>query len=156
MSWAFQITGSAWAEAHYGVEFKAEAVLDTPKCDLNEVEFGIETSVEPSFAFHGFAQVGIGIGGLASAGVRGMVNLITLSTPVDASLTTRAKPDGNTNLDFGVGLDMALGTLSGKLMLYVEAFLAEETFTLFSWSGITVRFPLMKPLETSLPLVAWD
>ncbi len=154
----FQLTGSAWAEAEYGVEFRAEGVLNSPGCDLSTTKFGIKSALNPTFAFHGFAQVGVGIGGIASAGVRGMVNMITLGAPLKTSLTTQVDTDAagtSTNLDFDVALDVALGTLSGKLMLYVEALFHEETFTLFSWSGLTVSFPLMKPLDVSLPMVAW-
>ncbi|MEM6293058.1 MAG: hypothetical protein AAGA54_17410 [Myxococcota bacterium] len=155
----FQLTGSAWGEAEYGVEFRAEGVLNSPSCNLNDVKFGIESKLNPTFAFHGFAQVGVGIGGIASAGVRGMVNIITLGSPLKSSLTTHAQSDAagtNVNLDFDVAVDIALGTLSGKLMLYVEALFHEETFTLFKWSGLTVSFPLMKPLKVRLPLVGWE
>ncbi len=152
------VTGSVWGEIFYGVGFRAEGKLANT-CSKDSITFGMDSTSTPLFMISALGQVGVGIGGVASAGVRGMVNLITFGFPVDADLEV-VLTKGNTSvkrphLTFDVGMDLLLGTLSGKLMLYIEVLFTETTFELFRWSGLKTQMPLMNPIGTELPLISW-
>lgn len=152
------ITGAAWGEFFYGVKFNASLVSETnPNCDLQAVKFGATAGFIPELGLNAKAQVGVGISGLLSAGVRGLVNLVTIGVPVKGSFETVAtQVAGLTQqrLDFELDVQLSLETLSGWLAIYVEALLYEEEFVLFRWNGVgpeTISL-LGQPLEASLPV----
>ncbi len=153
------ISGAVWAEVMYGVGFRAEGVANSPTCDINDVKFGIKTTLAPMFKFSVFGQIGVGVTGVLSAGVRGMLNLLTIAVPLSSGLTTNFSKTSSgqkvAQLEFDVAINLLMGTLSGKLMLYIEVLGFEETWELFRWKGLETKIPLMDPLGVELPLVSW-
>jgi hypothetical protein len=151
------VTGAAWGEIVLGADFGVEGVLQSQTCSADDVTFGAKGSFIPWLRVDGRAQVGVGISGLLSAGVRATLNLITLKVPVDISLVTRMKDIAGqvqAALKFHAQISMTLGTLSGAISLYLEFLMFTEEFELFSWNGIgPATIPLMPPLDAELPLV---
>lgn len=149
------ITGSAWGEVVYGATLSASTKV--PTCSATNPKFGVNASFEPFVMVNGRAQVGIGISGLVSAGVRGMLNLVYLSLPFTVGLSTGTKQiAGETQgvLDFDMGLSLTLATLSGRLSLYLEFLFYEEEWELFRWRGVgPAKLDLMPPVHVELPLV---
>jgi hypothetical protein len=109
----------------------------------------------------GRAQVGIGIGGVASAGIRGNVNVVTVGLPVHVGLHVKEKPvEGQAQLqlqlEFVADVALKLATLAGRLALYVEYPFGSEEWELFEWTGFHDRILLTDPpLVAELPLVLW-
>lgn len=151
------VTGSVLGEIFYGATFEAKGKLGN-QCSKDEITFGMDTTTTPMFMISALGQVGVGIGGVASAGVRGMVNLITFGFPVSADVGAKlmkSTDELRPHLTFDVGMDLLLSTLSGKLMLYIEVLFVESTFELFRWHGLETEIPLMDPLGAELPLISW-
>lgn len=151
------VTGSVWGEIFYGATFDAKGKLGN-HCTKEEITFGMDTTTTPMFMISALGQVGVGIGGVASAGVRGMVNLITFGFPVSADVGAKlmnTTDELRPHLTFDVGMDLLLSTLSGKLMLYIEVLFVESTFELFRWHGLKTQIPMMQPLGAELPLISW-
>lgn len=141
------ITGSAWGELYFGAEMRASAKAN--QCSAGSL-FHAEASFGPTARVTAAAQVGFGVSGFVSAGVRGYLDLITLGLP----LGLEAKMVGE-DLVIGGGLDMLLGTLSGRLALYVEYIIGESEYDIIKWAGLgPEEFELFKLPEVSLPLVA--
>jgi hypothetical protein len=151
------VTGAAWGELGLGADFAVKGVLKSQTCSADDVTFGAEGSFIPWVKLDARAQVGVGISGLLSAGVRATLNLITLRVPVEVSLLARLKDVAGqmqAALKFHAEMSMTLGTLSGAISLYLEFLFFTEEFELFSWQGIgPATIPLMPPLEAELPLV---
>jgi len=151
------VTGAGWGELMYGADFKLEGVLESPTCSANDITFGARSNFTPWLRVDGRAQVGIGISGLVSAGVRAKLNLITLGIPVDVSLLTKMKSvaqEVQASLAFDATMSLTLGTLAGSMSLYLEFLMFTEEFELFAWNGIgPATIPLIPPLKAELALV---
>ena len=155
------VTGEIGGELVYGVDFKSKLTPNTGGSNCNDpkgVGFGIVASSEPYFGANGTASVGVGVPGMM-VGIRGVLNLLQLGFPVSTAVNTGVfKLDGATaatvNLGFDVAFDLSLSTLAGRLLLFVEVMFVEESFEIFSWSGITHTIPLMTPLDVDLPIAA--
>lgn len=151
------ITGSAWGELTMGANLRLEGVLKSQTCSADNITFGGIGFFMPWLSIDGRAQVGVGISGLLSAGVRATLNLLTLGIPVDVSLLVNMKKiAGETQaaLAFKAAMDLTLGSLSGSVSLYLEFLMFTEEFELFSWNGVgPATIPLMPPLDAELPIV---
>ncbi|HWB79673.1 MAG TPA: hypothetical protein VG755_32140 [Nannocystaceae bacterium] len=151
------ITGSAWGELTMGANLRLEGVLKSQTCSADNITFGGIGFFMPWLSIDGRAQVGVGISGLLSAGVRATLNLLTLGIPVDVSLLVNMKKiAGETQavLAFKAAMDLTLGSLSGSVSLYLEFLMFTEEFELFAWNGVgPATIPLMPPLDAELPIV---
>ena len=151
------ITGAAWGELGAGVLAKAKIKVNSECVDPKSMQFGIDGSLTPTFFANGLAQVGIGVSGVASAGVRGLLNLVTVGVPLDVGLGLGLENyDGGAQqvtLDFSAQIGLTLATLSGYLALYVEVVGADAEHVLFRWNGLgPKRIELMKPLTVEVPI----
>lgn len=161
MAGPIPITGSVWGSLLYGVAASADAKLhsSTSKCDAKNVKFTLSGTLSPILMLSGYAQVGVGVTGLVSAGIRGTLNLVTLSTPFTTKLAAKSMTvDGNPQaaVAFDASLDLVLSTLSGSISLYIEFFFASEEWNLFKWSGVSDQIALIDPaIRADLPLVGW-
>jgi hypothetical protein len=150
------ITGAVWGEFFYGAKFNVEGILQSETCDPTNIQFGAKGTFTPQLGLNAKAQIGVGISGLLSAGIRGMLNLVTVGVPVNVQLLIKMKSIANNmqaHLGFSADVDLMLATLSGYLSLYVEFLFFEEEWELFSWSGVSETIDLMPTLSTDLPLV---
>lgn len=145
------ITGAAWAELLYGAGFTAKAGVPD-KCTQDLKVFEAEIAFVPFLALDGAVSIGVGISGIASAGVKGALNLITLTVPLTARTWLSPGANNQMDLNFGVGADLTLATLSGRLSLYIEFMLMEEEFELFRWGGLgPYKFPLLSLVAEKIP-----
>jgi hypothetical protein len=154
------ITGAAWGSLNYGMNFKFEAVSRSKTCDIDDLEFGMNTTFEPWLSVNGHAQVGIGISGFASAGIRGMLNLVRIALPVHVDLVIAVKniaQQAQPTFMFDVSMDLTLATLSGSISLYIELMGFEEELEIFRWNGIgPATIPLIHPaLHAEMPLTGF-
>ncbi|MEM6995093.1 MAG: hypothetical protein AAF721_31560 [Myxococcota bacterium] len=156
------ISGSVWGEFAYGADLRVGGNSKTSKgpggeCNTDQVAFGVTAAFVPYVGLNAKAQVGVGIAGLLSAGIRGMINLVTIGVPVTTALTTKISTDRNgSRVDLAFDLDVRLSveTLSGYISVYVEFLMFEEEFVLFRWNGVgpaSVSL-LGKPLTVELPV----
>jgi len=152
------ITGAVWGEFFYGARFDIALLAQTnPNCDMQAVKLGATAIFTPQLGLNAKAQVGIGISGLLSAGIRGLVNLVTVGVPVTVTLSTTIKnisESAQLMLGFDLDVGLSLSTLSGWLAVYVEFLMFEEEFIFFEWNGVgpTTISLLGKPLEVDLPI----
>lgn len=152
------ITGAVWGEFFYGARFDVALVAGTnPNCDMQAVKLGATAIFTPQLGLNAKAQVGIGISGLLSAGIRGLVNLVTVGVPVTVTLSTTIKnisESAQLMLGFDLDVGLSLSTLSGWLAVYVEFLMFEEEFIFFEWNGVgpTVISLLGEPLKVDLPM----
>jgi hypothetical protein len=150
------VTGAVWGEFFYGAQFKIEGVLQSDTCDLNNVQFGAQGQFTPQLGLNAKAQIGVGISGLLSAGIRGMLNLVTVGVPVNVGLLVKMKNIANNMqaaLAFSADVDLALATLSGYLAVYIDVLFFEEEWEIFAWNGLSETIDLMPTLTAELPLV---
>lgn len=152
------ITGAVWGEFFYGARFDVALIAETnPNCDMQAVKLGATAIFTPQLGLNAKAQVGIGISGLLSAGIRGLVNLVTVGVPVTVTLSTTIKnisESAQLMLGFDLDVGLSLSTLSGWLAVYVEFLMFEEEFIFFEWNGVgpTVISLLGEPLKVDLPI----
>ena len=153
MAGPIPISGSVWGEFFMGANLAIDVVSKSESCDMNQLQFGVTGEVVPEVGLNAKAQVGVGIAGLLSAGIRGMVNLVTIGVPVKADLNTKIV-NGEATFNFGLDLQLALSTLSGWLAVYVEFLIFEEEFELFRWNGVGPhKISLLgEPLSVEIPL----
>ena len=108
----------------------------------------------PQLGLDGRAQVGVGIAGLLSVGIRGALNLVTVGVPVTNELVTTIKNiekfDAVPSLAFTTKIGLSLATLSGWLSLYLEFLFIEEEFEILRWNGISTVIDLMPPVTANL------
>lgn len=150
------VTGAAWGELSYAniVRFTPQAPVG---CDFKNPGFGLRLGFQPTFLANARAQIGVGISGLVSAGIRGSVNLLTLALPLEFGMFGKVKKISGNNqgvleLDLSAGLTLA--TLSGRISAYLEFLFYEEEWELFRWNGIgPAKFELLPPLSTTIPLI---
>ncbi len=141
------ITGSAWGELYFGAQMRAAAKAN--QCSAGSL-FHAEASFGPTARVTAAAQVGFGVSGFVSAGIRGYLDLITLGLPLGLEAKMAAG-----SLVIGGGLDLLLGTLSGRLALYVEYIIGESEYDIIKWAGLgPEEFELFQLPQVSLPLVA--
>ena len=156
MAGPIPITGSAWGELTFGsaLEFGVKAPTG---CDVLDPRFRLGATFLPLFLASARAQVGVGVSGIVSAGVRGTLNLLTLSLPFEVGLTGKIATvagEAQPALDFDMQLSMLLSTLSGRISLYLEFLLYEEEWELFRWKGLgPATLPLLPRVTASLPLL---
>lgn len=152
------ITGAVWGEFFYGARFDVALLAETnPNCDMQAVKLGATAIFTPQLGLNAKAQVGIGISGLLSAGIRGLVNIVTVGVPVTVALSTKVKDiTGSAQMMLGFDLDvgLSLSTLSGWLAVYVEFLMFEEEFVFFEWNGVGPSYVslLGEPLNVELPI----
>jgi hypothetical protein len=145
------ISGELWGELLYGVDTQLEGKAGT--CDNPGLAIGGE--LKPFFIASGRGQVGVGISGIVSAGVRASLNLLTIDLPFDLRMTGRVDAPDNHRLVFDSRLQMLFGTLSGYLAAYIEFLGWSEEWEFFRWKGFgPARLDLMPNLETDVPLTA--
>jgi hypothetical protein len=150
------ITGALWGEVMYGVKLKMLGELSSKSCAKDDVTFGLHTTFTPYIGVDGRAQIGVGISGLLSAGIRGTLNILTVGVPLDIDLVVKGKKIAEqikATLFFDAKLSLTLSTLAGRISAYIEFLVFEEEWELFSWSGIgPATISLMEPLHAELPL----
>lgn len=122
------VTGSAWAELFLGTKLGVDG---HPGSCANGSAILAKASIGPTARLGAAAQAGVGISGIASAGIRGYLDLVEVGLPFTASLGK--KPQG---IGFSGGLDMTLAAMSGRLALYIEYLIGEDEFEIVSWKGI--------------------
>ncbi|MEM9176015.1 MAG: hypothetical protein AAGC67_12340, partial [Myxococcota bacterium] len=110
-------------------------------------EMGLTSTIRPYVAAYGFLEVAIDIG-VAAAGIRGELNIMELSTPVEIDISLEAV-DAQTDL----GIDLALGvgmsvhadfeTLSGRTAVFGEIgpcpFCKRVERDVIRWDGFQFR-----------------
>jgi len=142
-------SASAWIELFMGASISADGNAGT--C-ANGGDLLVEVTAGPEVRVNGRAQVGVGIAGLVSAGIRGKLNLVRLGLPFRVALERVGYA-----IQFSSGLDMLLSTLSGSISLYVEYIIGEEEFELFSWNGLGPETITLLELEpVSMPMAGFD
>jgi len=150
------ITGAAWVELFFGAGFEASAnfAKECTSAAGDDLKlFEAKVAFVPMAGLDGAMSVGVGIGGIASAGVRGNVNLITVALPLHARAFLAPGANQMVDLGFDMGGDLTLSTLSGRVSLYVEFLFYEEEFELFRWSGLGPEtVPLFTAVSEKLPL----
>jgi hypothetical protein len=155
------ISVAGWGALMFGAELDASAKLGETKnkCDAQHVQFALTGKFEPSIGVWGYAEVGVGITGVLSAGIRGALELVSLGVPVKTKLAAKnMNIDGNLQpaLDFTASVALSLSTLSGYISLYVEVLFFSDEWEIFRWTGVSDTIQLMDPkLEASLPLLGW-
>ncbi len=159
MAGPIPVTGAIWGELAYGADLRVEGLAEASQsCEFSEVKFGARSIFTPYAAVNAKAQVGVGVSGLVSAGIRGVVNLVTIGVPMDTSLATKFKAiEGQSQAVLAFALDprLSISTLSGYLALYLEFLFYEEEWEIFRWNGVgPVEINLLgKPLNAELPLL---
>lgn len=152
------LTGSVWGALSYGFNFHFEGIAESPSCDVDDIRFGMQSKLTPWIAADGFAEVGVGVSGFASVGIRGMINLVTVALPVSVELIVAMKnisQQAQATLVFDAGMNLTLATLAGSISLYIEVLGFDEEWELFRWNGIgPAVIPLISPkLHAEMPLV---
>lgn len=150
------ITGAAWGELLYGTSLRFGAKAPSG-CNSADPSFGLNAAFVPFFAANARAQVGVGITGIVSAGIRGTLNLLTIGLPFTVNLQQRLKQvsgESLPHLDFDLDLALELASLAGRMSLYLEFLLYEEEWELFRWRGVgPASVDLMPKLTVSMPLL---
>ncbi len=143
------VSGSAWAELFFGAELRADGKRGV--CNDNDA-FHVGGSLTPIAMLGAAAQVGVGLSGFLSVGVRGYLNLVTVGLPFTIALKENAN-----DVSFEGGLDMTLRTLAGRLSLYVEYIIGEDEFEIASWKGLgPAKIELFDLPKVSMPFQGFD
>lgn len=144
------ISGQLWGELMFGSVLTMSGKAGS--CNASKPEFAIRTSYGPFFAAYGVGQIGVGIAGLVSAGIRASLNLLMIQLPVEVEMSAKTKQNKQV-LSFNSELSLLVSTLSGRVSLYIEFLLYDEEWELFRWSGIgPAKVPLMPKLAIDVPL----
>lgn len=136
------VSGQVWGELMFGSGLEVGGTAST-SCSTTQPKFGVKGAYIPVFMAFGNGKVGVGIAGLVSAGIRASLLLAMISTPIDFTLGIGSK-NGIPAVTFGSDLRLMLGTLGGRVSLYLEFLLYEEEFELVRWKGLFSDVPLMK------------
>lgn len=145
------VSGQVWGELSFGSSLAVGGTAArSNQCDPSSMSFGVEGGYQPYFRAAGVGQVGVGISGLVSAGIRAALTLVQLSTPISFGAGMKMK-DGKPNVSFDADVDLLLSTLGGRVSLYLEFLLYEEEFELFRWRGIATDLSLLS-LSTDVPV----
>jgi hypothetical protein len=149
------ISGEMWGELLFGTALELGGSASTD-CNSDMPTFAISAGYGPMFAAWGLGQVGVGISGIASAGVRAALNLIMIHLPAKVDMKT-VKRGNSAKVNFASDLALTLATLSGRVSLYVEFFTFDEEFELFRWKGFgPAKATLMPLMAGDVPLIAFD
>ncbi|HWB78818.1 MAG TPA: hypothetical protein VG755_27845 [Nannocystaceae bacterium] len=148
------VTGSLWGSltSGYTLSAKGKAASNSgDTCDgLNK--FSVTGGFTPFVAAWGNGEVGVGIGGIVSAGIRAAVTLVNVALPLQIGMTMQGSGN-DMKLIFDSTLELTLSTLGGRLSLYIEFLLYDEEWELFRWSGIgPSTLHLMPALEVEMPI----
>lgn len=95
---------------------------------------GIQAEFEPFAGADVAASAGVGISGVASAGVTGELELVRISLPMTAELDV-SQVVLSRRLTWGLSVDLVFEALAGKLKVYAELLWARYEKTIASWSG---------------------
>jgi hypothetical protein len=139
------ITGSVWAELSYGADAIAKGAMGSG-CNVDMSTFEAKAGFEPYFNLSGALSLGVGIGGIVSAGIRGYLTLIDARLPIEAR-SWLSGAGASRKLNFGVDAALNLSSLGGRLSLYVEFLLYEEEWELFHWRGVHTTIPILKAVN---------
>ena len=146
------ITGSVWAELSYGANATAKADTGS-NCNADMTKFEARAGFEPYFNLSGALSLGVGIGGIVSAGIRGYLTLIDARLPIEAR-TWLSGSDTARKLNFAVDAALNLSSLGGRLALYVEFLFYEEEWELFHWRGVHTSVPLLRAVDEKFDFLA--
>ncbi len=101
--------------------------------------------LNPRFRIGVVLELGLGAGGVVSAGVGGELDLVDIQTPITATCALVPGTSSNSgnnpdNLGLYVNLNWTFSytLLDGKLFLFAQLGPFEAKFTLFKWGGVTV------------------
>lgn len=145
---------AGWGQMSLG--YRVDTRGDYGACDPDKPRFALVSTFSPEAAADAVAQVGVGISGVASVGVRGALNLIRLGFPLTARFEVAMEKMNQLvtpTLKFDAGLAMTLATLAGRAALYIEFLLFEDEWEIFSWPGVGPhRIELMTLFDVKLPL----
>ncbi|HWB76590.1 MAG TPA: hypothetical protein VG755_16605 [Nannocystaceae bacterium] len=161
MAGPIPISVAGWGALQFGAELDASAKLAAKQndCKPQNVKFALTGKFEPSIGVWGYAEVGVGITGILSAGIRGALEIVSVGLPVRAALKMmEMNIDGNKQpaLDFTASVGLSLSTLSGYIALYIEVLFFSDEWEIFRWNGVSDTIQLMDPkLEAELPLLGW-
>jgi hypothetical protein len=109
------ITGAVWAELSYGANAiaKGEMITQDQNCSKALNKFEAMAGFEPYFNLSGAMSLGVGIGGIVSAGIRGYLTLIQANLPIAARTWIDASTAQPT-INFGVEATLRLSSLSAS------------------------------------------
>jgi hypothetical protein len=145
------VSGELWGELLFGSMLSAQGKAPTG-CNPSNPEFSIGATYTPFFAAFGTGQVGVGISGIVSAGIRATLTLINVGFPVDVNFRVKTA-NNQQSLSFDSQVSVTVQTLSGRVSLYVEFLMFDEEFELFRWNGIgPAKAALMPKLTVDVPL----
>lgn len=136
------VSGMVWGELMFGSALDVDGTAGT-SCDATKLTFRAHGEYTPFFMASGLGQVGVGIAGLVSAGVRASLVLAAIGAPLKFTANNSTK-EGAQSVRFDSTMDLLLSTLGGRVALYLEFLLYEEEFELFRWRGLQHQVPLMK------------
>ena len=139
------ITGSVWAELSYGVDAIAKGEMGSG-CNADMTKFEAKAGFEPYFNLSGAMSLGVGIGGIVSAGIRGYLTLIQAKLPIVARTWLNGS-GASRKLNFGVDAALDLSSLGGRLALYVEFLFYEEEWELVHWRGVHTSIPILRAVD---------
>lgn len=146
------ITGSVWAELSYGANAIAKGAMGSG-CNADMSTFEAKAGFEPYFNLSGALSLGVGIGGIVSAGIRGYLTLIDARLPIVARTWLNGS-GASRKLNFGVDAALNLSSLGGRLSLYVEFLLYEEEWELFHWRGVHTSIPILRAVDEKFDFLA--
>ena len=145
------ISGQLWGELLFGSTLTMGGKASS-SCNASNPSFSIRGGYMPFFGAYGIGQVGVGIAGIVSAGIRASLTLITVGVPLEVGMTVQKKQSKHV-LTFDSTVSLVLATLAGRVSLYIEFLFYDEEWELFRWNGIgPMKAPLMAPLTVDVPL----
>lgn len=145
------ISGELWGELLFGSTVGMSGKASS-SCNASNPTFALRGGYMPFFGAYGIGQVGVGISGIVSAGIRATLTLITVGMPLEVGMEVKKKQSKQV-LSFDSQVSLMLSTLSGRVSLYIEFLLYDEEWELFRWNGIgPLQAKLMAPLSVDVPL----
>ena len=106
-------------------------------------QFGGDLYLTPTGGIYTTVSVGVGVNGVLAAGVRGELDLLTVSLPVEGKANwtyARAGTSGTDTLTTFTSANLDLSTLDGGLSLYADVGPLEYVYAIpgTSWTGIQI------------------
>jgi len=105
-------------------------------------------SVTPGARSSGFAALGVSVGYVLEAGIKGTLTMVDLSLPIQYSInTTTNNPARTPREDKELQVDLILTLLAGEISFYVALDAVITTIPIFeyvlaNWHGLRIDFPL--------------
>ncbi|WP_106093399.1 hypothetical protein [Enhygromyxa salina] len=144
------ISGQLWGELLFGSALTMSGEAGA-SCEGGP-KFGIRATYMPLFAAYGLGQVGVGVAGVVSAGVRASLTLVMVGVPLEVGMQVKTK-QGKQVLSFDSQVSLLLSTLAGRVSLYIEFLMFDEEWELFRWDGFgPLKADLMPRLGVEVPL----